>query len=87
MPQTEKTTRYFLFSYATRNNVGNVKCISDTFPSELWLKTQAIPKVARYLDPFDNIVITGFFEFPGEDDFNDFIGGHSMEEEIQKLFS
>jgi hypothetical protein len=78
--------RYFLFSYVTRYSTGNVKLRHKTMPSELYLIEEAIPKVAVHLPPDARIIITGFNEFQNEEDFDNFCGGHNMENEITNLF-
>lgn len=85
--EEKEAHRYFLFPYITRWTAGSVKIAHVGMPSELYLKEVAIPSVASHLGPEDNIIISGFFEFKNYEDFENFSGGYTMDDEINKLIN
>ncbi len=63
--------RYFLITYMASNInqsiTGNIWFMFEGFPSNIWMKEQAI-KNTSYTDP----VIVNIYEFSSEKDFNSF---------------
>jgi len=64
-----KNERYFLFTYVSGNNTGNIWLKNEIgkVPSNKFLKEHS-----RKTHGLDNLVITNVFEFKSEQDFLDF---------------
>ena len=66
--------RYFFVSYTASNKltvaVGNLYFGSNMFPSNEFLRATAFDKSGK---AFDQITITGLFEFKNQEDYESFI--------------
>lgn len=82
--------RFFFISYtgdSTTMRGGIVGHLAfdypNGFPSMTYICDVVVPKKCR--NPISNVVITNLFEFKSQQDFDDFVSGHDLNNQINDI--
>ncbi len=85
----EQTMRYFYLSFnglhpeTGKNHSGHIAFDCPKFPAMLLITDYIIPEILKI--KYKGVLMTFFYEFKNKQDFEDFIDGGGMDEQINEL--